>query len=135
MRCVWPLTVRNRGSMSSNAVAGHRCFWSAFGHQVTLPVRPAANAFRFSMQWVVGTTRLRLAPDETEFTGPGSITVTGTTREAKHLKLEDPGLNTLSDGRYGVLFRDLRDEIGNFTDADANPVNGIQPVEFSLEIW
>jgi len=78
---------------------------------------------------------LRLGVDETQFTGPGSITVTGTTREAKHLKLEDPGLNTLSDGRYSVLFRDLRDEIGNFTDADANPANGIQPVEFSLEIW
>ncbi|RMD65836.1 hypothetical protein D6833_02300 [Candidatus Parcubacteria bacterium] len=78
---------------------------------------------------------MKLGPSETVFSGPGAITVTGPTPFMKHIKVDNPGLNALPDGQYEVLFRDLRDEIGNFADSDGNPANGIQPVTFLLELW
>ncbi len=76
---------------------------------------------------------MKLGPSETVFSGTG-ITVTGLNPDNKHIKVDAPGLNTLADGLYDVLFRDLRDEIGNFADDDGNPTNGIQPIKFSLEL-
>jgi len=72
---------------------------------------------------------------ETPFSG-GAITVTpqGTDDSVKDIKLDAPGLNTLSDGDYKVLFRDLRDDIGNFSDDDKNGSNGIQPIEFEIKL-
>ncbi len=43
-------------------------------------------------------------------------------------------LNNLADGTYEVLFRDLRDDIGNFADTDNNAANGITPPSFNITI-
>ncbi|MDX2057713.1 MAG: carboxypeptidase regulatory-like domain-containing protein [Gemmatimonadales bacterium] len=64
-----------------------------------------------------------------------TFTVDGPDRWHRHLVVEAPGLDALPDGDYDVLFRDLRDEIGNFADADGNPANGIQEIQFSLSLW
>jgi len=78
---------------------------------------------------------MKLGPTETVLSGSGTVTVTGPTPLMRHIKVDSPSLNALPDGQYEVLFRDLRDEIGNFTDSDGNPANGIQPVTFILELW
>jgi len=83
---------------------------------------------------------IKKGPTETIVTGAGSITVTDNSGGSKtvidhHIKVDAPALNTLPSGAYEVLFRDLRDEIGNFADKDNNPGNGIQPYMFNLEIW
>jgi len=65
--------------------------------------------------------------------GPGAISVTGPFT-SKHIRAESPQLDMLPDGQYQVMFRDLRDEIGNFTDADGNPANGIQEWKFPVEL-
>ena len=69
---------------------------------------------------------------ETVISGAGSITVTdesagSKTDIKKRLKVDDPALNNLDDGTYDVLLKDLRDEIGNFTDENNNAADGIQP--------
>ena len=71
---------------------------------------------------------------ETVFSGAGVITVTGANPDSKDIKVDVAGLNTLANGLYDVLFRDLRDEIGNFADEDGVSSNGIQPIKFSLEL-
>lgn len=68
------------------------------------------------------------------FFGP-ALDLLGPTRFDKHLVVDEPGLNALADGDYQVSIRDLRDEIGNFFDADGNPANGIQPISFPLSLW
>ena len=77
---------------------------------------------------------LKLGAQETVISGPGSIVMNGPDPEHKHIRVDTPALNGLPGGAYEVLFRDLRDEIGNFADADGNPGNGIQPLSFNLEI-
>jgi hypothetical protein len=77
---------------------------------------------------------------ETVVSGAGSIKVTDNsggskTVIVKQIEVDDPALNMLPDGDYEVIFRDLRDEIGNFADMDNNPANGIQPYMFPLKIW
>jgi hypothetical protein len=67
-------------------------------------------------------------------TGAGSITVTGADAYNKHIRIDDPQLNALPPGVYQVIFRDLRDAIGNFADQDGNPQNGIQPYQFQVKI-
>ncbi len=73
--------------------------------------------------------------NETVFSG-GSLKITpmGTGDIEKKVEVDDAGLNNLDDGDYDVLFRDLRDDIGNFSDEDKNPQNGIQPVKFQLKL-
>jgi|CXWL01.1.fsa_nt_gi hypothetical protein len=68
------------------------------------------------------------------FFGP-ALDLLGLTRFEKHLVVDEPGLDSLADGDYQVSIRDLRDEIGNFFDADGNPANGIQPIQFPLSLW
>ncbi len=68
---------------------------------------------------------------EIVISGPGSISVTdesaSMTDVKKRIKVDDPALNNLDDGTHEVLLKDLRDEIGNFTDANGNAADGIQP--------
>ena len=71
---------------------------------------------------------------ETIVSGAGSITVTGADAFNKHIAADAGALNTLADGQYDVLLRDLRDEIGNFGDSDNNAANGIQPFKFSINL-
>jgi hypothetical protein len=71
---------------------------------------------------------------ETVISGAGSITVTGAMSDEKHIKVDTPALNSLDDGTYDILFRDLRDGVGNFADTDNNPANGAQPPKFPLEL-
>ena len=71
---------------------------------------------------------------ETVVSGAGAITVTGAASDEKHIKVDAPGLNGLDDGTYEILFRDLRDGVGNFADMDNNPANGAQPLKFNLEL-
>jgi hypothetical protein len=71
---------------------------------------------------------------ETVVAGAGAITVTGAMSDEKHIKVDAPGLNGLDDGTYEVLFRDLRDGVGNFADMDNDPANGAQPLKFNLEL-
>jgi len=77
---------------------------------------------------------VKLGTTETVFTGAGTITVTGANPHDRHIKIDASSLNALPDGLYEALFRDLRDEIGNFSDADGVPSNGIQPIMFNLEL-
>lgn len=77
---------------------------------------------------------LKLGAGETVFSGAGVITVTGANPDTKEIKVDAAGLNTLANGAYEVLFRDLRDEIGNFADEDGVLSNGIQPIKFNLEL-
>jgi hypothetical protein len=72
--------------------------------------------------------------DVSVFQGPGNICVQGD-YNLKHIWVEEESLNTLADGDYQVLFRDLRDAIGNFSDADGDPGNGYQEVGFGLSLW
>ena len=69
--------------------------------------------------------------NETIFTG-GSLTIQDQ-GDAKMVKVDDGALNTLEDGEYDVLFRDLRDDIGNFSDSD-DAQQGVQPIKFTLEL-
>jgi transglutaminase-like putative cysteine protease len=63
---------------------------------------------------------MKMGANETIISGPGSIKVTdkGSTPTVvkKVIEVDDPALNNLPDGVYSVILRDLRDEIGNFTD-------------------
>lgn len=77
---------------------------------------------------------MKLGGSETVVSGAGSITVTGAAHDQKHIKVDAPALNNLDSGVYDVLFRDLRDEVGNFADEDGSTGNGIQPLKFPLEI-
>ncbi len=77
---------------------------------------------------------MKLGTVETIISGPAGITVTGPDSADKHVRADAPVLNTLQDGAYDVLFRNLRDEIGNFADSDGNASNGIQPITFTLEL-
>ena len=82
---------------------------------------------------------MKSGSSETIVPALGNSTVTdksggSTTSVVKSIKVDAPALNSLSDGSYEVLFRDLRDEIGNFGDADGNPANGIQEYSFPLEL-
>jgi hypothetical protein len=67
--------------------------------------------------------------DKLVFSGADSITVTGQNAYNKHIKVTDPRLNTLPSGDYFVVFRDLRDAIGNFADA-----GGKKPYQFEVKI-
>jgi hypothetical protein len=78
---------------------------------------------------------MKRGSNETRFAGPGNIAETGPNRFDRHVRVDAAGLNQLMDGDYEVLFQDLRDEIGNFSDADTNATNGIQPVKFNLSLW
>ncbi|MBI5192340.1 MAG: carboxypeptidase regulatory-like domain-containing protein [Nitrospirae bacterium] len=77
---------------------------------------------------------MKLGGNETVVSGAGSITITGATPDQKHIKVDAPALNNLDSGIYDVLFRDLRDEVGNFADEDGSAGNGIQPLKFPLEM-
>ena len=70
---------------------------------------------------------------ETSFAG-AEITVTGATPEDKHVKVDSTFLNSLPSDAYKVQFRFLRDEIGNFSDKNDDPDDGIQPIEYDLEL-
>ncbi|HYC55740.1 MAG TPA: PKD domain-containing protein [Candidatus Binatia bacterium] len=72
--------------------------------------------------------------DALTLSGPAAITVSGVLDDLKTVRSEAPQLDMLADGLYQVQLRDLRDEIGNFTDADGNPNNGIQEVQFLVEL-
>jgi hypothetical protein len=52
----------------------------------------------------------------------------------KHVKIDVAGLNSLGNGAYTVELLNLRDDIGNFTDADNDPSNGVQPVSYNLDL-
>jgi len=77
---------------------------------------------------------MKRGASETIVQGTESIQVEGPYNQ-KHITVRDPSINALPDGEYQVLFRDLRDAIGNFADADNDPSNGIQEVGFSLSLW
>jgi len=68
-----------------------------------------------------------------------TLTVSGASSDLKHVKAESAsptgGINNVSNGTYDVEFRKLRDAIGNFSDADSNPANGIQPLKFSIDLF
>lgn len=70
---------------------------------------------------------------ETIFSG-AALSITGMFHNNKKVVVDQPGLQTLADGAYKVLLRDLRDDIGNFTDEDNNAENGIQEPSFDLEL-
>ena len=70
---------------------------------------------------------------ETSFMGT-DITVTGSTPEDKHITVQKTTLNSLPSDTYNVQFRYLRDEIGNFSDKNNDPDDGIQPIEYDLEL-
>jgi transglutaminase-like putative cysteine protease len=76
---------------------------------------------------------LKKGSAETVFSGSGAISATFKNDFEVHVKVQDPGLNSLANGDYEVLFRDLRDQIGNFSDADAG-TNGIQEIKFDLRL-
>ncbi len=76
---------------------------------------------------------LSLGGSETIFQGTSQITETPTDDYETKIKVEDPGLNSLDDGDYEVIFRDLRDELGNFGDEDPGTA-GIQEIKFDLRL-
>ncbi len=54
--------------------------------------------------------------------------------DGKHLKVDTGTLNTLSDGAWTIRLTDVRDEIGNYYDADpATP--GVQHDEWNIELY
>ena len=78
---------------------------------------------------------MKSGSNETVFSG-GSLTINpvGSGETEKRIEVDVPGLNNLEDGDYDVLFRDLRDDIGNFSDEDDDLQNGVQPIKFQLKL-
>jgi hypothetical protein len=51
-----------------------------------------------------------------------------------HLIVDSDTLQSIANGDYQVEFRNLRDAIGNFADADGDSSNGIQVISFPLSV-
>jgi hypothetical protein len=77
----------------------------------------------------------RLGSRETILMGPGDLELVGQTREVKTLRVFGPRVNQLPPGDYEVLFRNLRDDIGNFYDDDSSQSNGIQPKKHMISLF
>jgi hypothetical protein len=73
--------------------------------------------------------------DETLVTEP-NISLIGASddpTQPKHLTVDVDDFNTLANGAYNVIFRGLRDDIGNVADSDKTAV-GIQPYSFTVDL-
>ncbi|MFQ5499576.1 MAG: transglutaminase family protein [Candidatus Zixiibacteriota bacterium] len=67
------------------------------------------------------------------YSGAASISATFTNDFKAKIKVDQPLLNSLADGNYKAVFRDLRDEVGNFADKDGG-TPGVQEYEFDLRL-
>ncbi len=65
--------------------------------------------------------------------GPGQISATFSNDFKAKVTMDDPSLNTLPDGDYKAIFRDYRDEIGNWGDKEPG-TPGIQEFEFDVRL-
>lgn len=111
------ITDKNTAAASRDRVAGLDDLLSA----LTIEVKPSSGS-------------------SLTFTGSSQITMTDGTgnspplKYVKHVLVDDSSLNSLSDGDYQVLFTNLRDAVGNFTDTDAS-ATGVQPYKFTVQLY
>jgi hypothetical protein len=75
---------------------------------------------------------LRVGQSEFEFSGADIMTSAIT--NGLRITINDPLLNALPSGIIEVVFKNLRDEVGNFADDDADLSNGAETVSGTLEL-
>ncbi len=71
--------------------------------------------------------KVQLADGSGTSKATAAFTLSGTTAEEKRVVATFSSMTNVTGGSYTVIFRDLRDDIGNFTDDDNNGSNGVQP--------